>query len=93
MPVEARAICFPRADTASEMPAEGVFRIYAFRSGQFAGTVRSVEVRIADRVIGAMQCTEVTGETAMAPIHTTHIHHGERWLEPLHHLTGITHSA
>jgi hypothetical protein len=44
----------PRADAVSEMPAEGMYRIFAFRSGQFAGAVRSVEVRIADREIGAM---------------------------------------
>lgn len=44
----------PRADAVSETPPEGMYRIFAFRSGQFAGTARSVEVRIADRVIGAM---------------------------------------
>ncbi len=44
----------PRADAESEMPADGMYRIFAVRSGQFAGVARSVEVRIADRVIGAM---------------------------------------
>ncbi|MEM1447929.1 MAG: hypothetical protein AAF957_29125 [Planctomycetota bacterium] len=44
----------PRADAASELPAEGMCRIYCFRSGQIVGTTRSVEVRVADRLIGEM---------------------------------------
>ena len=44
----------PRADAASELPPEGMCRVYCFRSGQMVGTTRSVEVRVADRLIGEM---------------------------------------
>ncbi|MEM9379183.1 MAG: hypothetical protein AAGB93_04465 [Planctomycetota bacterium] len=44
----------PRANAEAEAPPEGMCRIYCFRSGQIVGTTRSVEVRVADRLIGEL---------------------------------------